>query len=353
MIDWLARTARRVALLEYLTILLIFGMIVFTGFAWGVIVGVLAAALLFAAQYSRVDSVRHMLSGRDYQSSFEQSESRREALRRHGDALLIIRLHGFLFFGTADRLRRRIQARLARVPVRYLFLDFQRVAGLDSATVLSFIRLGQLAERERFVIYLTGAGGKVRETLARGGLVHGETGAMRFADHLDSVLEQCETGLLAEVERDALHQGPRSIVERLGALVPFPGVVREMVACFTRIDIPNGGTLVEEGSPSTDIFIIEAGRAVVTIAGSGGRPIRLAALGPGALVGELSFYLDKPRTASVVAETDITAWQITHASLDEMEARMPGLAAHFHKALAALLADRLSATNRLVRFLDD
>lgn len=351
--DWLLKTARRVSLLEYLTILLIFGVIVFAGFAWGVTVGILAAAMLFAAQYSQIDSVRHMLSGRDYQSSFEQSEMRREALRAHGDAILVIRLHGFLFFGTADRLRRRIQAQVSRVPVRYLFIDFQRVSGIDSSTVLSFVRLAQLAEREGFVIFLTGLSESVRDTLRRGGLTHGAATPVRLAANLDAVLEECESALLAEVASDALPGDPHDISERLTAFVPVPELVPELVACFERVEVPAGGRLVEEGAESDDIYVIESGRASVTIAGGGGRQIRLAGVGPGALVGEISFYLGKPRTASIVADTAVIAWRVTRERLAALEARLPEMAIHFHRSLAAMLADRLAATNRLVRFLED
>jgi hypothetical protein len=61
--------ARRLVLPEYLIILLIFAFIVFVGFTTGIAVGLVAAAALFLFEYGRVDSIRHALTGSDYQRS--------------------------------------------------------------------------------------------------------------------------------------------------------------------------------------------------------------------------------------------------------------------------------------------
>jgi SulP family sulfate permease len=97
----------RLPLREYLIVLLIFLVIVLVSFTTGIFVGVVAAVILFVVEYGRIDSVRHVLTGRDYQSTFETSEERRETLRVYGDAILIVRLQGFIFFGSSDRLSKR------------------------------------------------------------------------------------------------------------------------------------------------------------------------------------------------------------------------------------------------------
>ena len=113
--EWLVLTARRLALWEYLIVVLIFLVIVGVSFTTGILVGLVAAIILFVVEYARVDSVRHVLTGENYQSTFEMSEERREALRGFGQAILIVRLHGFIFFGTSDRLRKKIEDRLSEL----------------------------------------------------------------------------------------------------------------------------------------------------------------------------------------------------------------------------------------------
>ena len=130
-------------------------MIAFVSFAYGILLGLVAATILFLVEYGRVDSVRFTLTGKDYQSTFDVSDERQEALRKFGDAILIIQLQGFIFFGTADRLRKTIESRISGsrddAPVRFLLIDFQRVTGIDSSTVLSFTRLDQFAIAREFL----------------------------------------------------------------------------------------------------------------------------------------------------------------------------------------------------------
>ena len=171
--EWLIKTARRLTLWEYLIVVLIFLVIVGVSFTTGIVVGLLAAIALFVVEYARVESVRHVLTGEDYQSTFDLSEERRGLLRRHGGAILIVRLQGFLFFGTSDRLRKTMEDRLAAGQVRFLVIDFGRVSGVDSSTVVSFVRLGQTAARRGATLVITGMNEKVSRVLTRCGLAAG------------------------------------------------------------------------------------------------------------------------------------------------------------------------------------
>src|SRR5581483_8563953 len=100
--DWLIRSWSKLSRWEYAVVVLIFAVIGAIDFGWGILVGLVAAALLFAVEYGRVEIVRHFMTGRDYQSGHDSSEERRELLRAAGEAILILRLQGFIFFGTAD-----------------------------------------------------------------------------------------------------------------------------------------------------------------------------------------------------------------------------------------------------------
>ncbi len=55
----------------------------------------------------------------------------------------------------------------------------------------------------------------------------------------------------------------------------------------------------------------------------------------------------------MAASEPAVAWRFTRADLDRMQADAPHLAAALHKGLAAMLAERVTATDRLVRYLAD
>ena len=349
--EWLVLTARRLALWEYLIVVLIFLVIVGVSFTAGILVGLVAAIILFVVEYGRVDSVRHVLTGQDYQSTFEISEERRESLRRHGQAILIVRLQGFIFFGTSDRLRKNIEHRLSSGLVRFLIIDFRRVTGVDSSTVVSFIRLGQIAARRGFTLVVTGMNQKIERALTRGGL---DVGAhLRVDVDIDHGLVWCENRLLAELAPTLDAERPRGLAELTFGLVKDVPLADELGRYFEPVALGAGELLVEDGAPSDEMYFVGSGRGAVRIKGAGEAPVQVATIGPGAIVGEVAFYLGRPRNASIVVESPMTAWRFSRTSLVRLQKEMPDLAFRFHEGIAAMMAARLTSTNRLVSFLAD
>lgn len=354
-IDWLVRAFPRLPREEYLVVVLIFLAIVFAGLAYGLLVGLIAAAVLFVVEYGRVEIVRHVLTGRDYQSGADGSEGRHRALQSAGDAILIVRLQGFLFFGTADRMRRRIQRLIeqdGRTPVRYLLVDFRRVSGLDSSTVISLTRLAQMTGSERFTLVLCGMSEAVRRSVAKGGLTGGPESQVRFVGDLDEGLAACEDELLAGIAPDLAARRPVPVADTLAVIIGDRALAEALATYLDRVEVGTGGTLIEQGAPSDDVFFIEEGHAAV-ILDAGKERVRLATVGPGAIAGEMAFYLRNPRSASVIAEAPLIAWRLSAASLRRLEIDSPETLVRFHRGMAAILADRLTGANRLVRLLAD
>ena len=348
--EWLVSTARRLRLWEYLIVVLIFLVIVLVSFTTGILVGLIAATILFVVEYGRLDSVRHVLTGQDYQSTFEVSEERRESLRLHGDAILIVRLQGFIFFGTSDRLRKTIEDRLTD-SVSFLIIDFRRVTGVDSSTVVSFNRLGQMAALRGFTLVVTGMNEPVKRALTRSGLKAGAH--LRVDIDFDDGLVWCENRLLAKLAPTLDAERPRGLAELTFGVVKDATLADELGRYFEPVVLAAGELLLEDGTGSDEMYFIGAGRGAVRIKGAGKVPMRVATIGPGAIVGEVAFYIDKPRNASVVAELPMTAWRFSRTSLGQLQKEMPDLASRFHEGIAAMMAARLTSTNRLVSFLAD
>lgn len=355
LVQWLIQSYRRLTAAEYLIIVVIFVVIVGVDFMWGILVGLVAALILFVLQYGQVDVVRHVLRGSDYQSNVETHDSRRDALQRHGDAILILSLQGYLFFGTAYRLRQRVLSEItaAADTVRFVLIDFRRVTGLDSSGVLSFVRLAQGAEQAGFSLVLTGMSNEVRKAVLRGGLHPDALPAVRLEADAEHALETCERVLLADVAPELAGNHAVDFTEMLAAFIDDEAVVSQLADSFERVEVPAGATLIEQSAPSDDIYFIEAGRAAIIMNTEAEAEVRLATIGAGAIVGEIAFYLGRPRSASVVAEEPLIVRRFTHASLARLREEAPDIAIRFHERLATMLAERLAATNKLVRYLAD
>ena len=77
-----------------------------------------------------------------------------------------------------------------------------------------------------------------------------------------------------------------------------------------------------------------------------GERIRLRRTEPGTIIGELGFYLQQPRTASVIADQDATVYRLSSQALLRMEDREPELAMVFHRFMAEFSSMRLVFTTR-------
>ncbi len=217
--------------------------------------------------------------------------------------------------------------------------------------MVSFFRLGQVAERRGFVLLLTGMSKAVEQALSRGGLTPG--GHVRFEPDINHGLVWSENRLIAAVAPELDAERPRSLKEMTFDVVKDEALAEELERYFEPISLSVGEHLIEDGSPSDEMYFLASGRGAVCINGPSGSPLRIATIGPGAIVGELAFYLGKPRSASILVESPMTAWRFSRASLARLKAEMPALGFRFHEGLAAMMAARLTATNRLVGFLSE
>ncbi len=93
-----------------------------------------------------------------------------------------------------------------------------------------------------------------------------------------------------------------------------------------------GHTLFVEGAPSSNLYVILTGSATVRRKGR-----RIARVGPGDVVGELSVILGGPRRATVESDTPIEWLVLDRASLRQAIDEVPGLGWKVLQSVAARL----------------
>ena len=100
-------------------------------------------------------------------------------------------------------------------------------------------------------------------------------------------------------------------------------------------------TLIHQGTPSSDLFFVLDGHAVVTVKGVG----EVARLGTGEVVGEMSFVDSAPPSATVATEAGCVTLALDKRAIQARLRSDTGFAARFYRALALFLADRLRSAN--------
>lgn len=104
--------------------------------------------------------------------------------------------------------------------------------------------------------------------------------------------------------------------------------------------INKGQVLVEQGVPVASLYFILDGQFEVSAQGVG----QLAMVGCGEIIGEISLIDSRPPAASVLAVEPAVVLAIDHALLQRKLADDILFAAHFYRAVATFLAERMRST---------
>jgi ABC transport system ATP-binding/permease protein len=122
----------------------------------------------------------------------------------------------------------------------------------------------------------------------------------------------------------------------------FAGWSAEMLASasarFRSRAVSEGETVCVQDEPGDEMYVVEAGRFAVD-ATLGERSIRLAELGPGAVLGEIAVVAQRPRSATVTALTPGQLWALRRADFRELAVRYPSLGVTAGRLAAARLGD--------------
>lgn len=102
----------------------------------------------------------------------------------------------------------------------------------------------------------------------------------------------------------------------------------------TALTIPAGKVVTSEGQPGREFVVILEGKATVSINGT-----EITTLGRGDFFGEIALLDGGPRTATVVADTDLAARVISYAEFSQMLEDVPAMARKLLVGVAARLRD--------------
>lgn len=296
-----------------------------------------------------------------------------------------------------------------RRPIRFLILDFSRVHGLDFSAAEAFTRINRILRKRNVQTAIAGLDveGDVGRSLQSVGLFEAENGVRIFED-LNSALEFCENNYLkvfyshreALLRRkdvsppflevpgsqnqaqlnEGLVSSPRhlylqqvatsTIRENETALTapaawaamrqPLPLLLQSFQgltsknedfwfpACtyFVRDSYPAGTVLYKEGDVPKAFYLLESGMLRAEYELPQGRYCELiVAGGP---CGELPFFSETRRTATVRAEQDCDAWCLSAGKWKQLRQREPAIAQELLTVGMKLTTERMDSITSYV-----
>ena len=117
--------------------------------------------VFFVVQSSQRRSIRALYSGDSVMSTVRRPGAHRAYLREVSKQTSILRLQGFMFFGTITHVEETIrqlfdEMQWQRTPIRFLIVDLALVAGVDMSAAEAFVRVQRLLSSRKVVMVLCG-----------------------------------------------------------------------------------------------------------------------------------------------------------------------------------------------------
>lgn len=286
-------------------------------------------------------------------------------------------------------------------PIRYLVLDMAHIIGVDFSAAEAFKRINRLLKKRGVTMCIAGQNpdGKISRSLRRAGLF-GHDGEVHVFEDLNKALEYCEGTLLNTLQRQQEHiktrrsssllevpkknamtssypaefmfSSPRrshlsqianeTIMEQhaathsglwSGVKQPLPLMLQMFenlssknedfwfpaAQYFSRCTFASGTTIYHQGETASAFYLLEEGvlRAEYDLPQGNYSELIIA----GQPCGELPFFSETERTASMTTEKDCIAWKLTEARWADLQKEQPEIARELLKVSLKLTKERM------------
>ena len=324
-VDPLFGSRRRTTLIEYLLVWGVASAVLFFGVAEGAACGVLVSLGIFVVSYSRLNVIRFSGTGANIRSVVSRLPAAEQWLARSGESTRILRLQGYIFFGTAHALVTQIRETLDAGGTRFLILDFARVDGIDGSGLASFTRLQKLTRDAGVTLVFSALAPEIRQRLelASDGAQGADNILQTHAD-LDHALEWCENRLLHGGAGDSPAEALAQMEARDQELIRT--LVADVAPFLERVEYPVGHVLWYAGDPSPDMYYIESGELQLFAGKSDDAGKRVAVVTSGDIIGVNGFYLQESRPATMRVTQSCVLQRLSDAAMQRMEQEAPALA---------------------------
>ncbi|KAI0430636.1 sulfate transporter family-domain-containing protein [Xylaria sp. FL1042] len=412
LLDALVTPRRKLKLVEYLTIVVIVLTMGIYDFVVGIFVGMILAFVSAIFHASQVSAIRAIYTGEQVGSMVRRNPSQHHYLQEVGTQTYVIKLSGFLFFGTIVGVEEKIRELIAddafkQRPIRYMILDLRHVTGIDFSAAEGFKTISRLLHGKGVNLLISGKDSEssVGLDLRAVGLGSDDID-VKFMPDLNSALESCENeqlktfyanqealrvarpspsknldvpsnssvpqafDLLSQSpRRHHLHEAARNVltqqeIRRTTRWQSISEPLRLMLQVFHNVSTKNedfwfrakpyfsrkefvaGTVLYHRGEEANGFYLLERGELHAeyeTPQGHLSEPIV-----QGTTCGELPFFSETTRTATVRAMKDCVVWVMDTASWNRLQDEEKDVAQELLRVSLKLTTERMNAMTNYI-----
>ena len=342
--QWLISSSRRLLPLEYLSLLAIAALIIYSGFIAGVLIGIVIGCATFALSASRVSAIKFDFDGSEYRSSLDRGPYELSLLAGHGRKIQGMALQSYLFFGSANRLYQHVKEVLAtELDCRFLIFDFRLVTGIDSSATHSFAQIKQAAAACGARIVLVNLTPDLERAFHAARFI---TDDVIIAPNLDLALEACEQDIIEAHRTEA--DDARSLRAWLTDALGNAQHADRLTECCSRLEVPAGNVVARQGDTASSMHFILEGRVGIVVDLGEGQTMRVRSLGRHTTIGEMGLITGRPRSATIVAEADSVLYELSVEAYERIKRDEPALSQALLGYVVSVMSERLSFANRAV-----
>lgn len=342
--QWLWHAARRLLPLEYLSLLAIAVLIIYSGFIAGVLIGIVIGCATFALSASRVSAIKFSFDGLEFRSSLDRGPYELSLLADHGGELQGMALQSYLFFGSANRLYQHVKVLLMHQPsCRFLIFDFRLVTGIDSSATHSFAQIKDAAAAYNAQIVLVNLTPELQRAFRTAHFISDD---VIIAPDLDRALESCEQHIIEAHRSGGGDAG--SLRSWLSDALGDAALADRLTDYCKRMEVQEGDVIAREGDAASSMHFILEGRIGIVVDVGDGRTMRVRSLGRHTTIGEMGLITGRPRSATIVAEAESVLFELTAEAYAHIKKDEPALSQALLGYIVAVMSERLSFANRAV-----
>jgi len=340
---------RSLMLLDLLVIAVVAVLSVTINIVLAVFLGVIIAIALFLVRMSR-SIIRRSYRCDNIHSRKTRTPVELALLEKRGADILVLELHGVLFFGSAEMLSDDVE-RAAIAAARTIILDMRRVTEIDAtgARILADIHAILTRKNQRLALAVAN-NSEVAARLSEAGIIEA-IGADCIFEDIDRAIAWAEDDIVRS--NTQINKEDEIPFEHLDLLASLTSSEVKSIKNHTRRETFHRGKVIfSEGDPGKELFIVTKGYASAYLDQVNGRNIRLATFAPGAVFGELAILDAKPRSASLVADDEVTCYVLGETQFAALAKDAPSVAIKLLSGLGRELSKRLRRANQTIQQLE-
>ncbi len=296
-------------------------------------------------------ALRLKFTGAELSSSRVRMPQESQALRQFGSSITVYQLQGNLTFATAEVVVHDVIE--SAQSIQYLILDYKRVLSLNESAAWLFCELlRKLSDLGKSVLFVHSERTPLLRRYMKAKLRERYEQMFRAFDDNDLALEWCENHLL-EATLPGLN------ADRVAAPEEFelfhrldPAEIASVTALLRRRVYRCHEVIINAGDEARELFLLMRGSASAVIMLASGAKKRLATFAAGMAFGEMAIIDRAPRSAMIVADSEVECELLTLEDFNDLSQRHPDIKIKLLENLSLGLCSKLRKANRELSVFD-